>query len=266
MTDAFKVSSLRGSEFERYSRQIMLEEWGEDGQLLLKNSKVAIVGCGGLGNVAATFLAGAGVGCLTLIDGDDVELSNLPRQMAFDIDSCDLNKADELMQRLFSQNDDIDIHVNPLFVDEDNIDELLRNHDLVLDCTDNFKIRSLMNQWSVSNGLPLLSASVIGWQGQILLMDGINEHGCYQCLFNLNTATAKDEQGTCSTLGVNPAMVGVVGSYQANGALRWLLKLPSTLSSHITLIDGASFSMNQFKRSANTDCSVCGVKRESHHE
>lgn len=258
MADNYRVSGLRNSEFERYSRQIMLDGWGEEGQIKLKNSKVAIVGCGGLGNVAATYLAGAGVGLLTLIDGDDVELSNLHRQLAFDIDSCDLNKADELCQRLYGQNDEIDIHIEPLYIDEDCIDELLANHDFVLDCSDNFRTRQLVNRWCVTQRIPLLSASVIGWQGQLLLIDKSGDHGCYQCLFDAAGAT-NDSAGNCSSLGVNPAMVGVVGSYQANGALQFLLDKSSRLASHITLIDGLSFSVNQFKRAADPNCAVCST-------
>ncbi|MGB0833159.1 MAG: HesA/MoeB/ThiF family protein [Psychrobium sp.] len=258
MTELFNATSLRSSEFERYSRQIMLSDWGEEGQLKLKNSKVAIVGCGGLGNVAATYLAGAGVGHLTLIDGDEVELSNLHRQLAFDIDSCELNKADELCQRLFSQNDEIDIHIEPLYLDDDCIDELLTGHDLVLDCSDNFKARQLVNRWCVKQKLPLLSGSVIGWQGQLLLVDSAGEHGCYQCLFGASN-TEQESAGNCNTLGVNPAMVGVVGSYQANGALQFLLGKSSPLASHITLIDGLSFSVNQFKRVADPSCAVCNT-------
>ncbi|MGB1296852.1 MAG: HesA/MoeB/ThiF family protein [Psychrobium sp.] len=263
MTELFNATNLRSSEFQRYSRQIMLSDWGEEGQLKLKNSRVAIVGCGGLGNVAATYLAGAGVGHLTLIDGDDVELSNLHRQIAFDIDSCDLNKADELCQRLFSQNDEIDIHIEPLYLDNDCIDELLENHDLVLDCSDNFNTRQLVNCWCVKQNVPLLSASVIGWQGQLLLVESDGKHGCYQCLFGASI-TEQESAGNCNSLGVNPAMVGVVGSYQANGALQFLLGKSSPLTSHITLIDGLSFSVNQFKRVADPNCAVCSTSEFEH--
>lgn len=262
MNDRYSTTELRVSEFERYSRQIMLDGWGEQGQLQLKNSRVVIIGCGGLGNVVATYLAGAGVGTISLIDGDDVELSNLPRQIAFDRDSCGLNKADELTQRLFSQNDDIDIHVNPLFLDADNVDELLQEHDLVIDCSDNFETRRLINQWCVTNKLALLSASVIGWQGQALLVLPNSEYGCYQCLFDVTST----QENSCQSMGVNPAMVGVIGSYQANEALRFLLKLPSKLSSHVSLIDGVHFSINQFLRTGNPNCEVCANMKEPNND
>lgn len=259
MNDRFSTAELRVSEFERYSRQIMLDGWGDLGQLRLKNSRVVIIGCGGLGNVVATYLAGAGVGAISLVDGDDVELSNLPRQIAFDRDSCGLNKADELTQRLFTQNDEIDIHINPLFLDADNIGELLPHHDLVIDCSDNFETRRLVNRWCVINKTPLLSASVIGWQGQALLVLPNTEYGCYQCLFD----EIPKEKNSCQSLGVSPTVVGVIGSYQANEALRFLLKSSSKLSSHISLIDGADFSVNQFLRTANPHCDVCADMKES---
>lgn len=262
MSDFFKTTQLRVSEFERYSRQIMLDGWGEEGQLRLKNARVVIIGCGGLGNIVATYLVGAGVGTISLIDGDDVELSNLPRQIAFDRDSCGFNKADELTQRLFSQNDDVDIHVNPLFVDADNIDELLQHHDLVIDCSDNFETRRLINHWCVTNKLALLSASVIGWQGQALLVLPNLAYGCYQCLFDVIGTQKK----SCQSMGVSPAMVGIIGSYQANEALRFLLKSSSKLSSHVSLIDGANFSVSQFLRVANPQCDVCARIREPNND
>lgn len=247
---------LRDNEFNRYSRQIMLNDWGEDGQLKLKNSRVVIVGCGGLGSVVASYLAGCGVGMLSLIDGDDVELSNLPRQLTFDIDSLELNKSDELMQRLFAQNDEIDILINPVHLDKFNINELLNGHELVLDCTDSFESRLMINQWCVTNNIPLMSGSVIGWQGQLLLVDKVAEHGCYQCLFGALLGAGSTQQ-SCSTMGVNPAMVGVVGSYQANQALRYLLELPTPLSKKIALVDGISMAVDLLNRQANVECDVC---------
>ena len=257
------VNKLRDNEFNRYSRQIMLNDWGEEGQLRLKNSRVVIVGCGGLGSVVASYLAGCGIGQLSLIDGDDVELSNLPRQLSFDMDSVGLNKSDELMQRLYAQNDDIDITVNPDQLDKFNIDELLTGNDLVLDCTDNFDTRLLINQWCVMNFVPLMSASVIGWQGQLLLVDKPAEHGCYECLFGGLSDQKANAQKSCSTMGINPAMVGVVGSYQANQALRYLLKLPTPLSNKIALVDGMTMAVNLLNRQANSQCDVCSSIKSS---
>lgn len=251
------ATKLRDNEFNRYSRQIMLNDWGEEGQLKLKNSRVVIVGCGGLGSVVASYLAGCGVGLLSLIDGDNVELSNLPRQLTFDMDSVDLNKSDELMQRLYAQNDDIDIMINPVQLDKFNIDELLTGNDLVLDCTDNFDTRLMINKWCVVNETPLMSAAVIGWQGQLLLVDKAAEHGCYQCLFSALSGAGSQAQQSCSTMGVNPAMVGIVGSYQANQALRYLLELPTPLSNKIALVDGGSMAVNLLNRQVNTQCDIC---------
>ena len=258
-------NNLRDSEFNRYSRQIMLNDWGEAGQLKLKNSRVVVVGCGGLGSVVASYLAGIGVGFLSLIDGDDVELSNLPRQLTFDMDSLDLNKSDELMQRLYAQNDDVDIMINPIHLDNFNIHDLLSGHDLVLDCTDNFDTRLLINQWCVLNGVSLMSGSVIGWQGQLLLVDNAAKHGCYQCLFGSLSGGSSKAQESCSTMGVNPAMVGVVGSYQANQAVRYLLGLSTPLSNKIALVDGTTMAVNLLNRQVNNTCDVCASLRGEHH-
>jgi len=253
MSDSLAINTLRSNEFNRYSRQIMLNDWGEAGQLRLKNSRIAIVGCGGLGSVVASYMAGCGAGHLTLIDGDDVELSNLPRQLTFDIDSCGQNKADELMQRLYAQNDEVDIVIEPLSIDSDNVQELLQVHDLVIDCTDNFSTRLLINQWCVTNQVPLMTGAVIGWQGQLLLIEPDANNGCYQCLFD----TPNDSGQSCATMGVNPAMVGVVGSYQANQALRYLLKLSTPLSNKIALVDGINMGVNLLTREPNAQCAVC---------
>jgi len=253
MNDVLAQGALRDSEFNRYSRQIMLNDWGEAGQLRLKNSRVVIVGCGGLGNVVASYLAGCGVGHLTLIDGDDVELSNLPRQLAFDIDSCGQNKADELMQRLYCQNDEVDIVIEPLSIDIDNVQQLLEQHNLVIDCTDNFSTRLLINDWCVTHQIPLMTAAVIGWQGQLLLVDPKMKDGCYQCLFD----APSDSEQSCSTMGVNPAMVGVVGSYQANQALRYLLQLSTPLANKVALIDGINMGVTLLTRQQNNQCTVC---------
>lgn len=254
MSEALSADKLRASEFSRYSRQIMLSDWQEAGQLILKNSQVAIIGCGGLGTVVASYLAGSGVGQLTLIDGDDVELSNLPRQLAFDVDSCGLNKADELTQRLYSQNDEIDVLMQPLFLDQDNMDSILSDHDLIIDCSDNFTIRHLVNKWCVEHQSSLLSASVIGWHGQMLLVDKNVPHGCYHCLFD----NVSSDDHSCENLGVASAMVGVVGSYQANQAIRYLLTLPTPLTNQLALIDGESMQIELLNRSLNPDCTVCG--------
>jgi len=246
--------TLSAKQYVRYSRQIMLTDWGEAGQLRLSQSKVLIVGCGGLGNGAASYLAGAGVGHLVLVDDDEVALSNLPRQLAFDEDSLENAKAFALANRLREQNPQIKVEPHVQRFGADNSASLLRGCDLVIDCSDNFATRYLLNARCVESNIALLSGSVIGWQGQLLLVDPQQpEAGCYQCLFS----AADDKSGSCASMGVSGPVVGMVSSLQANQALRYLLALPSALGQSLCLVDGASLNQQLLTRRRRSDCPAC---------
>ena len=249
-----KQESLNRDEYIRYSRQIMIEKWGEPTQIALKQLAVIIVGAGGLGNIVASYLVGSGVGQVTIVDGDEVELSNLPRQIAFDIDSIENSKAYELADRLRSQNDHVDIIAQHDYVSQENIKNLIKPCDLVIDCTDNFEIRQLLNRYCVTDKLPLLSGSVTQWQGQLLLVDPLQPHaGCYRCLFSHEQTNA----GNCNTIGVIGPMVGVIGAFQASQALAYLTRQHCQLSQHIALVDGDNLGIQLLQRSKNAQCNVC---------
>lgn len=253
MKQAIK-EQLSDDEFVRYSRQIMLPDWALQGQLTLANSKVLIVGCGGLGTMVASQLGGAGVGHLVLVDDDEVELSNLPRQLAFDTDSVQNAKAFELANRLREQNPDIIIEPHVERFEDDNAAHFSQGCDLIIDCSDNFNTRYGVNRHGSDKSIAVLSGSVVGWKGQLLLVDpSKSQAGCYQCVFD----EANDTSGSCSTIGVSGAMVGVVASFQANEALRYLLKLPSSLAQSLILIDGETLAMQTLCRSRRSDCPVC---------
>jgi len=253
------MKSLTDQQFVRYSRQVMMERWGEAGQLSLADAKVVIIGCGGLGNTVASLLAGAGVGHITLMDDDNVELSNLPRQLAFDMGDIANAKVLALANRLREQNEDI--AVTPLLqrFEYGCASQCLSGATLVLDCSDNFATRYAINHACLDLMLPLLSASVIGWHGQMLLVinDGEhNCHGCYQCLFN----HTDDRALNCNTAGVSGAAVAIVASYQANEAIRFMLGQKSTLSSSLMLIDTISLDNKKLKRTSDPKCAVCANK------
>jgi len=252
-------SGLSSHEFIRYSRQIMLDQWGEAKQLKLGQAHVVIVGAGGLANIAASYLAGAGIGRLSVIDDDEVELSNLPRQIAFDLDSIENSKVYELANRLREQNDQIEIISFHQYLDPANIGQLVRDCDLVLDCTDNTVTRHLVNRHCVEQKLPLLSASVAGWHGQLLLVDPKQpQWGCYHCLFP-QSSNAK-EATSCQTLGVAGPMVGVLASFQASQALRYLIDAPSDLASKLVCINGESLAVQSFGRVRDSQCLVCATQ------
>ena len=247
---------LTAQQFVRYSRQIMLDDWGEQRQIALGQRHVIIVGAGGLGNIAASFLAGAGVGTLTIIDGDEVELSNLGRQIAFDTDSIENAKVFELTNRLREQNPTIELIAEHCYVADNNIATLLAGADLVLDCSDNFVTRDLINQHCVDAEVALLSASVAQWQGQLMLIDpALPQSGCYHCLFP--STDSSEIANNCHTLGVAGAMVGVLGSLQASEALRYLIGASSELAAKFLVVDGISLTINHFSRSRNSQCPIC---------
>lgn len=203
---------LSDLEFIRYSRQLMLPGFGEAAQLKLKQSKVLLIGCGGLGHAASQYLVSSGIGRLTLVDGDKVELSNLQRQILFRDSDRGFNKAKIAARQLKQLNPYVQIAAIEQHFSADNAETLLANTDWVLDCTDNFKSRKLINQLCQQQQISLLSAAAIAQQGQLMLWPfALTPSPCYQCLFPDLT----DQSGNCSSLGVLAPLLGIIGSMQA---------------------------------------------------
>jgi molybdopterin/thiamine biosynthesis adenylyltransferase len=203
---------LTDLEFIRYSRQLMLPGFGEAAQLKLKQSKVLLIGCGGLGHAASQYLVSSGIGQLTLVDGDKVELSNLQRQLLFRDSDKGFNKAKIAARQLKQLNPYVQIGADDQYFSADNADALLAKADWVLDCTDNFKSRKLINQLCQQHQISLLSAAAIAQQGQLMLWPfAHNQSPCYSCLFPELT----DQSGNCSSIGVLAPLLGVIGAMQA---------------------------------------------------
>lgn len=203
---------LTDLEFIRYSRQLMLPGFGEAAQLKLKQSKVLLIGCGGLGHAASQYLVSSGIGQLTLVDGDKVELSNLQRQLLFRDSDKGFNKAKIAARQLKQLNPYVQIGADDQYFSADNADALLAQADWVLDCTDNFKSRKLINQLCQQHQISLLSAAAIAQQGQLMLWPfAHNQSPCYSCLFPELT----DQSGNCSSLGVLAPLLGIIGAMQA---------------------------------------------------
>ncbi|MDG5899524.1 HesA/MoeB/ThiF family protein [Shewanella xiamenensis] len=223
-----QAQSLADKDFIRYSRQIFLPEVGEAGQLQLKQAHVLIVGLGGLGQLTAQYLACAGVGRLTLVDGDRVELSNLPRQLLFSDDDIDHHKALIAKQKLavLAQGCEIDAFAEQLTLESANtvFSGLLTHGEetrLVLDCTDNLTARHCINRLCIVHALPLVSASIAAFNGQLFAVDQrrFPAGGCYHCIFPSNTRAPQN----CSSQGVLGPSVGVMASMQALLAMQLLL-------------------------------------------
>ncbi len=203
---------LTDLEFIRYSRQLMLPDFGEAAQLKLKRAKVLLIGCGGLGHAASQYLVSSGLGQLTLVDGDKVELSNLQRQVLFRDADKGFNKAKMAAHQLKQLNPYVQLAAIEQHFSADNANELLAKADWVLDCTDNFNSRKLINQLCQQYQISLLSAAAIGQLGQLMLWPfAHNQSPCYSCLFPDLT----DQSGNCSNLGVLAPLPGILGAMQA---------------------------------------------------
>ncbi|WP_237055226.1 HesA/MoeB/ThiF family protein [Microbulbifer sediminum] len=208
----------------RYSRQIMLPQMGEAAQEKLTAARVMVVGMGGLGCPAALYLAAAGIGELHLVDGDEVELSNLQRQVLYKTNHLHKPKVQVAAQQLQAANPGIRIHTHMAMADEGWLLERLAGFDLVLDCTDNMSIRHAINRTCRARGVPVIMASVQGFSGQLVSFDFRRAGSpCYACVF---PEAEREPAGNCQTSGVIGPALGVVGSVQALEAIKLLVGLP----------------------------------------
>ncbi|MCW8833370.1 MAG: HesA/MoeB/ThiF family protein, partial [Colwellia sp.] len=237
----------------------MMNKIGEQGQTALRNAKVLIVGVGGLGNPASLYLAAAGVGTLYIADGDTIELSNLPRQIQFNEQDINQNKADTAAQKLTEQFPDSEIEAIDDMLDQELCDYYLPQVDLVLDCSDNIKTRYLINQACVSHKVPLVVGAATGFDGQQLVIDPREAHSaCYHCLF---PATEKAPANNCQTLGILGPVLAIVAGMQALQAIKLLTGNNAQLN-QLNLFDGFSNQWQQFNIKKQENCSVCGGKTE----
>lgn len=240
----------------RYSRHLLMEQIGEQGQFALTNSKVLIIGVGGLGSPAALYLAAAGVGELHLADGDDIELSNLQRQILFSESDVGESKVEAAERRLADLNSDIELVLHPEHVNEESLTELVADMDVVLDCTDNFRTRHLINRACKLAQVPLVSGAAIRFEGQLCVFDFKNQTGpCYNCLYPQG---GQEPQMNCANSGVVGPVLGVIASLQALNAIKLIVGLP-VAHGQLQLFDGLSGDWQSFNLPQRRDCPVCGV-------
>ncbi|NGN99639.1 HesA/MoeB/ThiF family protein [Grimontia sp. S25] len=246
-------ASLSDNEFDRYSRQIMLDNWGEEAQLKLSQAKVLIVGCGGLGTAASQYLAGAGVGQLVLADGDVLERSNLPRQIAYREKDLGKGKAKALSEQLNALNSLIQCRPVIRQLDGMALELEASLADIVLDCSDNMATRQAVNAACVKLGKPLIAGAGIGWQGQLMTFDfRTSSSPCYHCLF----PSHQDPQSrNCQSAGVVGPVVGIIGNFQALEALKLLLG--ESLPANFYQFDGLSFSLRKMLVHRDPECAIC---------
>ncbi|KQV78979.1 molybdopterin biosynthesis protein MoeB [Massilia sp. Root351] len=248
------------SQLLRYSRHILLDEIGIEGQQKLLDARALVIGAGGLGSPAAMYLASAGVGRLTIVDNDTVDLTNLQRQIAHNMARVGLPKAESARATLAAINPAIQIEALVERADDARLAELVSRADVVLDCTDNFATRHAVNRACVAHGVPLVSGAVIRFDGQVSVFDPRGGAGrsadlpCYSCLFPQDQPF---EDVACSTMGVFAPLVGVVGAMQAAEALKLLMGIGEPLAGRLLLLDGLRMDWTCIKIGRNDACPVC---------
>ncbi len=238
----------------RYSRHILLDEIGIEGQARLLASHALIIGAGGLGSPAALYLATAGVGTLTLVDHDTVDLTNLQRQIAHAHDRVGLPKTDSARTALLALNPGLTVHCVKQRADAAWLDGAVAQADVVLDCSDNFATRQLVNAACVAHHKPLVSGAAIGFDGQISVYDSRANQPCYACLFPPDTAV---EEVRCATMGVFAPLVGIIGTMQAAEALKLLMGLGSSLAGRLQMLDARSMRWDEIALPRQPHCPVC---------
>jgi adenylyltransferase/sulfurtransferase len=246
---------LSDDELLRYSRQILLKQVDIDGQLKLKQSRVLIVGLGGLGSPVALYLAAAGVGELHLADFDSLDLTNLQRQIVHDTPSVGMPKVDSAIARLSSLNPLVRLVPHRIAMDADSLGEAVAAVDLVLDCTDNFAVREAVNAACVAAQKPLVSGAAIRLEGQLSVFDPrVESSPCYHCLYGHGS----EAELTCSEAGVLGPVVGMVGSLQALEALKLLAGFGEPLVGRLLLVDALTGRFRELKVKRDPACAVCG--------
>ena len=239
----------------RYSRHILLNELGIEGQRRLLAAHALVIGAGGLGSPVALYLGTAGVGRLTLVDHDTVDLTNLQRQIAHNLARVGRPKAESARDSVAAINPDV--LVTPLVerADAARLDALVQDADVVLDCSDNFATRHAVNAACVAHRKPLVSGAAIGFDGQVSVYDTRQpEAPCYACLF---PAAATFEEAQCATMGVFAPLVGIIGSVQAAEALKLLAGVGTSLAGRLQMLDARTMEWTEIRLQRSPGCAVC---------
>lgn len=240
----------------RYSRHLLLDEVGVEGQERFLAAHALVIGAGGLGSPTALYLATAGVGRLTIVDDDRVDLTNLQRQIIHDMSSLGEPKARSAARRVAALNPEV--HVEPVCAHADArlLDELVAGADVVLDCCDNFATRHAVNVACVRHRRPLVSGAAIRFDGQIAVYDTRDEASpCYACIF---PPDQEFEEVRCATMGVFAPLVGIVGAVQAAEALKLLAGVGTSLAGRLQMLDARTMEWNEIRLPRQPACPVCG--------
>ena len=242
----------------RYSRHIMLDEIGIEGQQKLLEAHALIIGAGGLGSPVALYLASAGVGNITLVDDDQIDLTNLQRQILHTTSRVGQSKAASGKQTLAGINPEVNVIALQERADEARLQSLVADASVVLDCTDNFRTRHAINRACVQARVPLVSGAAIRMDGQVAVFDTRRaENACYACLFPPDQVF---EEVQCSTMGVFAPLVGIIGTVQAAEALKLLIGIGESLANRLLMLDVRSMEWTTIRTAKSHDCDVCASR------
>lgn len=250
---------LNDQQIERYSRHIILEELGGVGQEKLLSSKVLIIGAGGLGSPAALYLAAAGVGTIGIIDADSVDLTNLQRQVIHHTADLGVAKVESAKAKMNAINPDVTVRTYHQWAKADNIAEIIREYDFIIDGTDNFPAKFLINDACYFEKKPFSHAGILRFFGQLItVLPG--ESTCYRCAFN--SPPPVGAVPSCSQAGVLGVLAGVVGSLQATEAIKYILGIGDLLTNTLLTYDALKMEFRPVHLNRNPDCILCGANPE----
>ena len=247
--------AFTNEQLERYSRHIILQEVGVKGQKKLLNASVLIIGAGGLGAPAALYLAAAGVGTIGIVDADEVDLSNLQRQVIHTTNDVGKAKVKSAAETMEAVNPDVTVKTYRTFVDSSNIMDLIKDYDFIIDGTDNFPAKFLINDACVMAEKPFSHAGIIRFKGQLMTYVP-GEGPCYRCVFK--NPPPKDAVPTCKQAGVIGAMGGVIGSLQAMEAIKYIIGKGDLLTGKLLTYDALKMEFHTIKLPKDDHCAVCG--------
>jgi molybdopterin/thiamine biosynthesis adenylyltransferase/rhodanese-related sulfurtransferase len=246
--------TLNAEQRERYSRHLLLPEVGIEGQLKLLDAKVLLLGAGGLGSPAALYLAAAGVGTLGIVDNDDVDLSNLQRQVIHSSERIGVPKVDSAEQTIRELNPDVKVVKYPVRLGPDNIIEIIKGYDIVVDGLDNFPTRYLLNDASVRLQIPVVSAAILGFEGQLSVFKPY-DGPCYRCLFPVPPPA--ELAPSCGANGVLGVLPGTMGLLQATEVIKLILGEGDPLIGRLLMYDALAATVTEVKVRRDPDCPIC---------
>jgi len=246
---------LNDEQLERYSRHIILKDLGVEGQIKILESKVLIIGAGGLGAPAALYLSAAGIGTIGIVDFDRVDLSNLQRQIIHSTNDIGRLKVDSAKNKMLAINPDIQVKTYNLLVNSSNIRSIIRDYDFIIDGTDNFAAKFLINDACFLEKKPYSHGGILRFEGQSMtILPG--ESACYRCIFK--TPPPRDAVPTCSQAGVLGAIAGMLGTIQAAEVIKYCTGAGELLVNQLLVFDAKTMNFRKVKLNKNKNCGLCG--------